>query len=157
MFTNLKEQEFFLKHLTKEDNVLEYGSGESTLQISKLVKTIVSVEHQQQWHEKIAKTAPENCKLILSKPDLPYIEGNEDGTFDEFKTYVFSPIDYAPFNIILIDGRARVSCSSICNRLGNKDTLVFIHDFHRPEYEEALKYLELLEKCDTMIKCKIRF
>jgi hypothetical protein len=59
--------------------------------------------------------------------------------------------------VIFIDGRARVGCASICKKLGHKDTIVFIHDFERPEYQEALKYLELISVVDKMAKLKITF
>ena len=60
------------------------------------------------------------------------------------------------FDIILIDGRARVSCSSICNKLSHDNTIIFIHDFDRPEYQEALNYLELIIQVGTMAKFKIK-
>lgn len=157
MFTNINEEKFFLKHLSKNHKVLEYGSGQSTIQIADLTKEVVSVEHQEAWFNKINENRPSNCRIILAKPDLPYVEGGHCGLYNEFKTYVETPKNFAPFDIILIDGRARVACASICNILGHKDTLVFIHDFDRPEYKEALKYLQLLDSCDTMIVCKIRF
>ena len=53
MFTTKKEEEFFLNKLNKNHRVLEWGSGESTFQISKLVKEIVSIEHQKNWFNKI--------------------------------------------------------------------------------------------------------
>ena len=73
-----------------------------------------------------------------------------------FKDYIESPIEYGPFDIILIDGRARVSCSSICKLLSHENTIIFIHDFHRPEYQEALKYLELIDSVKTMSKFKLK-
>ena len=76
--------------------------------------------------------------------------------YDEFKDYIESPIEYGPFDIILIDGRARVSCSSICKLLSHENTIIFIHDFHRPEYQEALKYLELIDSVKTMSKFKLK-
>lgn len=156
MFTNTKEQEFFLSHLQPQYRVLEYGSGYSTNEIAQYVKEIISIEHQHEWYNTLINQIPENCTLILSPPNLPYIEGGHDGTYDEFKNYIESPLDKGVFDIILIDGRARTSCASVCKTISHSDTLIFIHDFQRPEYQEALNYLELIDIIDTMAKFKIK-
>lgn len=156
MFTNNNEEQFFLQNLKAEHKVLEYGSGESTLQIAKRVKELISIEHQKHWYDKLISKIPENCILLLHEPDLPYIEGGEDGLYQEFESYVNAPIAYAPFDVILIDGRARVSCASLAKQLGHKNTIVFIHDFHRPEYKNALNYLEVIDSEGSMFMFKIK-
>jgi hypothetical protein len=150
MFTDKLEEDFFLSHLKNHHKVLEYGSGESTLEISKIVKSLVSIEHQQVWFDKISPSIPTNCKLILSLPDKKYIEGGHCGTYEQFETYINSPIQYGPYDIILIDGRARIECSKICNKLSHEDTIIFVHDWHREEYHEICKYLHLIEVKNTM-------
>jgi predicted O-methyltransferase YrrM len=157
MFTQSQEQAFFLNSIDSTKKVLEYGSGQSTHEIAKICKTLVSIEHQKEWYEKVSKTIPSNCTLIHTPSTLPYTEGGPCGTYDQFKDYVESPLDYAPFDIIFIDGRARVACASICKRLGHKDSIVFIHDFDRAEYQDALKYLDLIDSCCTMSKFTIKY
>jgi predicted O-methyltransferase YrrM len=156
MFTNPTEQEFFISHLKPSHRVLEYGSGYSTNEIAQKVKEIVSIEHQQDWYDILVNQVFKNCDLVLCPPSLPYIEGKHDGTYEEFKEYVEFPLTKGIFDIILIDGRARVSCASVCKHMGHSDTLVFIHDFQRPEYQEALNYLELIDMVDNMAKFKIK-
>jgi len=156
MFTSSLEEEFFMSHIDSEKNVLEYGSGHSTIQIGNACKTIISVEHQLAWFNRIKTLVSDNCTLIFKQPNLPYSEGAHCGTYEEFKDYVEAPLTYAPFDVILIDGRARVACSSICNKLGHKDTIVFIHDFDRIEYQTALEYLELIKVVENMAKFKIK-
>lgn len=156
MFTSNEEELFFLSELNKTQNVLEYGSGVSTSEIAGKVNLMVSMEHQKEWYDKNINNVPSNCTLLLRGPNLPYIEGGHCGTYEEFKDYIEAPLEYKPFDIILIDGRARVSCASICKLLGHKDTLIFIHDFERPEYQEVLKYLDLIGTRDKMAKFKIK-
>lgn len=156
MFTQQNEEDFFMNHINGDSLVLEYGSGVSTKEIAKKCKFITSIEHQENWYNKLKNEIPNNCELILKKPDLPYIEGGHCGTYDEFKSYIESPLNKGPFDIILIDGRARVSCASICKKISHNDTVIFIHDYHRPEYQEALNYLELVEQVGTMAKFKLR-
>jgi protein-L-isoaspartate O-methyltransferase len=155
MFTDKLEEDFFLSHLKNHHKVLEYGSGESTLQIANLVNKIVSVEHQQLWFDSIKNKSQENCKILFAQPDLPYTEGKHCGTYDEFSTYINSPTQYGPYDIILIDGRARIECSKICNKLSHQDTIIFVHDWHREEYHEICKYLHLIEVKNTMAKFRL--
>jgi predicted O-methyltransferase YrrM len=156
MFTDHTEQEFFISHLKSPHRVLEYGSGYSTIEIAQKVKEIVSIEHQQTWYDTLVSQIPKNCDLILCTPSLPYTEGGHDGTYEEFKDYIESPLNKGIFDIILIDGRARVSCASVCKSMSHPDTLIFIHDFQRSEYQEALNYLELIDMVGNMAKFKIK-
>ncbi len=156
MFTTEKEKEYFFKEITKKTKVLEYGSGYSTKEISKICELIISVEHQKKWYDINNLDKSSNCKLLFKEPDLPYVEGITCGSYEEFKTYIESPIEFGPYDVILIDGRARVACSSICDKLSHKDTIIFIHDFNRPEYQESLKYLELIGVEETMAKFKLK-
>ena len=138
MFATKEEESFFISHITKNDKVLEYGSGESTSQISNRVKELISIEHQKEWFEKIKLDKTENSQIYLVEPNLPYSEGNHCGTYEEFRDYIEFPIKYGPYDVILIDGRARVHCASI-----------------RKEYEPINDYLELVEQVGTMGKYKI--
>lgn len=165
---NVDEEHFFLSHLTKDMRVLEYGSGDSTLAIASLVKELVSIEHHDDWYRKMANVIPSNVKLYFMRPDSQPSIQYDDGTYENFKSYIELPIiindKKEKFDVIFIDGRARVACASICHLLGHKDTLVFIHDFNHPEekwrrseYYEAEKYLNRMDGVFTMWKFKIKF
>lgn len=161
MFMSAAESQFILSHLKDNYNVLEWGSGESTLEISKMVKSLLSIEHQKEWFNTISKSMPSNVTLVLKEPNLPYQEGVHCGTYEEFKDYVEYPLNYGPFDIIFIDGRSRTSCASICNKISHKDTLIFVHDFTdiRIEQDEYYKMYDCLEKIDSvesMCKFKIK-
>lgn len=194
MVNNQEEEDFFLSHLTKDMRVLEYGSGASTLAIAPLVKELMSIEHNEDWYRNISAQAPANVKLYFMKPDSEPKPEYDDGTYSDFESYIELPLILSKvragiikanregnqsaiklltshishlthgFDVILIDGRARVGCASVCHLLGHKDTLVFIHDFNhpvekwrRPEYYEAEKYLERIDGVFTMWKFKIKF
>lgn len=156
MFTTTQEKNFLFSFININSKVLEYGSGESTFEIANICKEIVSMEHNKVWYEKNIGRIPKNCNIFLIEPTLPYTEGFDCGTYEQFKDYIEYPTKFSPFDIIFIDGRARVGCSSICKLLSHKDTIVFIHDFDRQEYQESLKYLELLDMVGTMAKFKIK-
>lgn len=156
MMMSQNERQILIKNINKDHLVLEYGSGASTLEIAKLCKHVTSIEHNLQWYNKVKAEKPDNCDLILAEPDLPYIEGRHDGTYEEFKTYVNSSLNKGLFDIILIDGRARVACASIMKKVAKKDSLIFIHDFERPEYKDALNYLEIISLCERMVVTRLK-
>ena len=157
MFTKKEEELFFLGFLNNNKSVLEYGSGESTLEIAKKVKKIVSIEHQKHWHDVIkSKTINlNNVTLILKEPNLPFTEGFEDGDYKTFKDYVDAPVNYYPFDVILIDGRARAACSESVAKNCNKETLVFMHDYNtdditRENYKTILNWFDIVDKAGSM-------
>jgi precorrin-6B methylase 2 len=82
----------YLKQLDfSQKNVFEYGSGNSTIYWSKVAQSIISVESDDNWHEKISKKInDQNARLNLINDEKSYInhiyEYNED------------------FDVIIIDG-----------------------------------------------------
>jgi hypothetical protein len=160
MWMTINEQEFFKKHLNGSQKVLEWGCGSSTINISSIVNEIYSVEHDSEWFNKISKEVPSNVHLFLCKPDLPYNEGGHCGTFDEFKTYIEKPIGLGIFDLILIDGRARIECSKICHKISHDETLIFVHDYRgrykNENYEEIENYLTLISETENLSLFKIK-
>lgn len=169
MMVNCQEEEdFFLSHLKPNMRVLEYGCGTSTMAIAPLVKEVVSIEHNKDWYRRMADQVPDNIKIYFMPCDMEPTQDYTDGTYEDFKSYIELPIilneKKEKFDVIFIDGRARVGCAEVCSTLGHKDTLVFIHDFNHPdekwrrnEYYNAEKYLQRIEGIFTMWKFKIKF
>lgn len=155
------EASFLKKHILPEHAVLEYGSGSSTKQIAALCKTILSIEHDSSWFETVIKDLPKNAKILLKVPDLPYNEGGHDGTYEQFESYVTAPLEHGTFDIILIDGRARIECAKFIKNVSNNDTIVFIHDFssrvENHSYKEIFSYLTLIESVEDISKFKVKF
>lgn len=60
-----EEENFFLSHLKSDHKVLEYGSGESTKQIAERVDSVLSIEHQKNWYEKVKNEIPNNVEIVL--------------------------------------------------------------------------------------------
>lgn len=160
MFATQEESDFLLKHIQKHHSVLEYGSGNSTLEISKLCDKLISIEHQKDWYEYLITKIDSNTKLILKEPNESYIEGTLCGTYNQFRDYITCPVEYGKFDIILIDGRARIECAKSCKKMAKSNTLVFIHDFTSrleiDNYKEVFNYLEIIESVGDMSKFKIK-
>jgi predicted O-methyltransferase YrrM len=158
-----EESFFLLSNIKKSDRVLEYGSGYSTLEISKNCKFILSIEHNEVWYNDVTNMIKDlkNVEVILKKQNLPYIEGGYNcGTYDEFKDYINAPFEYEKFDFVFIDGRARVECSKYVKNFINEDSLIFVHDFSsrldNHNYKEMYNYLELIESVGDMSKFKIK-
>ncbi len=132
--------------------MLEYGSGFSSIQIAEMVKTLLTIEHQRQWHDTVKANLPSNGKIIFEPPTC--LDWGTDGTYDQFKRYIEIPKGI--FDVIIIDGRARVGCAKYCKNIANENTIIFVHDYDRDEYKEIENYLELIEVVETMAKFKLK-
>lgn len=163
MYMNKSEAQFLLSHMDNTKKVLEYGSGESTAHISKLVKTLVSIEHDKTWYNKVNTNIQENVKLILKEPAWEYIPSDfqDAKQFKDYIEYPLQEIGDGLFDIVFIDGVCRVQCASMCSKILKPDGIVFIHDYDisvpcRKQYTNVLEYFEKIDSCLTMAKFKLK-
>ncbi len=161
MFNNMDEVKFLLSHLKVTDSVLEWGSGGSTLELAKHVNRVVSIEHDKNWFDKIKGLAPLNV-------DIHYVPRNKeeasgcDGTLSDYFDYINYPkILGKKFNVILVDGRARVECAKVAVELLAEGGFIFIHDYRHPqneyrrfEYEVVEEFLEYVDGAFAMHNLK---
>lgn len=141
------EYKFIEKFLNKNDVLLEWGSGNSTLYWSGLVKKIISIEHDKNWinHIEIAKTAY-GIKNIKIHHVAAHTSDPIPCRYEQFKDYVEYPKkNKLNFTKVLIDGRARKYCAKSIYDIIDDNVIVFIHDFNRPDYQKTLKYYDIIE------------
>lgn len=121
--------EFLNTRLNKSMEVLEYGCGNSTLWLAERVKSVLSIEHEKSWFEKVSKIKPDNVRLIIK-------ELNNGDYSKEILDY------YNSFDIIFIDGRDRVKCvKNSLNALKENGVIVW-DDSDRKDYEKGFTFLE---------------
>jgi hypothetical protein len=162
MWMTDKEQVFFKTYLNEKQRILEWGCGSSTVHITEIVKEVHSIEHNKDWYNKINQELlnVNNVTVHLCEPDIEYIEGGHCGTFQQFKTYITKPLELGIFDLIFIDGRARIECSKICKDISHKDTLIFIHDyrgrFYNENYQEVEHYLTFISEVEQLSLFKIK-
>lgn len=126
---NFRVIEWLESTLKSEMRVFEYGSGGSTLFLSKRVAEVVSIEHDEGFYEfmvqRFQREGVSNCTYVLSPPKPmeagvvpPY--GSNSFTSDwpaqrtmSFESYVKTIDDYpdGSFDLVTVDGRARPSCA----------------------------------------------
>lgn len=100
----------------------EWGSGGSTLFLSRRVSEVVSVEHDPTWYavvaERLRAAGLSNCQYQLIPPSparaegTPFGSGQRGCTHLDFEAYVRA-IERHPdgyFDLVMIDGRARIAC-----------------------------------------------
>lgn len=115
----------FINERTKqglETRVFEFGSGNSTLYFLSKGCSVVSVEHDFEWADKVLTTAQAfgyNDKLKLYKSERPYFQLYQDSGFD----------------ITVIDGRDRVKCfSHVLDSIVNRDQIIVFDNTERFDY-----------------------
>ena len=132
------------RHLNKDDIMLEWGAGGSTLYFSKLVKEYHSIEHNKEWFDKVHSRAGNNVTMYYVEQNHPHTVPAQEYQFVDYIKQI-KKIGIK-FDKILIDGRVRFFCAEIAKDYLKEDGKLFIHDWVREWYHSALIWYELIEK-----------
>lgn len=123
--------------------VFEWGSGASTLWLSSRAGSVHSVEHDPGWAAALAPRLPANVDLSVVSPaptPTPVIGSAKPGHAGlDFSTYV-AAIDAAdgPYDLIVIDGRAREACLQRAVARLAPDGLIVFDNVDRQRYRHAI-------------------
>lgn len=143
--------------LTPKMKVFEYGSGGSTLFFARRAKEVISVEHDADWHKRLASNLKEknidNCivhhippssddRLENADPSDPdsYTSGGDRYKGMSFRDYA-AKIEEHPnnyFDIVVVDGRARPSCFKHAVSKVRDDGLLVFDNTSRDRYGPAM-------------------
>ena len=104
------------EHLRPEFSGFEWGSGRSTAWFATRVGSLVSIEENREWHDKVAAMLRE--KKHASRIDLRHIPVEHEfrdqyfPCYDPVPKYVLAIEEFpdASFDFILVDGCYRQSC-----------------------------------------------
>lgn len=132
---------------------LEYGAGASTIWLARRCAHVTSVEHDEGFHALIRpQLQHDNVVLKLLKP-APSAgscrapsgrRGYEDLDFSEY----VAAVDTDRFDLIIIDGRARVSCLERARHQLAPGGLIVFDNSERRRYRAALRDPDLrIERC----------
>ena len=120
--------DFIKTRITKGHSIFEFGSGNSTFFYAKSAGRVVSVEHDQDWFNKISATKPANSEMI-------FCELKTDGE------YCRKPISLGQkFHMIIVDGRDRVNCCLQAVNALTEDGVIVLDDSEREFYQPAIQY-----------------
>jgi predicted O-methyltransferase YrrM len=131
----------YLEGLLEPDfEVLEHGSGGSTIWFSERVRHVTAVEADDEWYRKVAERVNGNVTLKLWKQDrLP--------SFGRKR-----------FNLLLIDGEPvehRIYYMMMAAKLVKPGGYVVLDNANRPEYEAERLYLRRRLKWMCSINCNM--
>lgn len=134
--------------LNKDSKVFEWGSGTSTLWFSKISKIVFSIEHNTKWFKVvkgfIEKEKIMNTKLRLIAPsqyssDNIYCSGKDKLNYEIYAKAIDD--NDKVFDLILIDGRARVGCIFHSVKKIKPKGLIVLDNSQRERYEEGKIFL----------------
>lgn len=146
----------------KPIDVLEWGSGNSTLFFSAFLKdgsTWLALEHNEQWYKEIEtkiKAFSSSIAAIKYIPaDRPF-EELTDGDYATFRSYILFPIKLKKtYDVIIVDGRARVECLAVGWELLKENGVMILHDAQRKEYCSGIPEASLsirIENPDVLVE-----
>jgi len=177
------EINLFKKYITQPNikNYLEFGSGGSTYYVSSLnnIKHIISYETDKKWLNKLKTENIIKQRIDKFQIDFKFynlecnwweyvswanknmkIMTNENilNTWEKY-TKNISDINITP-DLILVDGRFRVSSCLESIKICHKDTIFLFHDYTiRPQYHIIEKFLDRIDEINTLcvfkMKCNI--
>lgn len=111
-------------------SVFEYGCGNSTIWFGKRTKSVISVEHNEDWHNKMRSRFSKFANIKNVYRDL------------ESKSYEKEILMYQKeFDIIVLDGRERVNCSFNALNALKDDGVIIWDNSDRIEYQKGYDHL----------------
>jgi hypothetical protein len=125
--------------------VFEWGSGASTVWLSRRAGTVTSIEHDAAWADIVEPVLPANAVVHVVSP-VPAVGAPGEQLSDkvgfeglDFGDYVAAVDDLdGTFDLVVVDGRARNACfHRAVSRLAPGGVLVF-DNVDRQRYREAI-------------------
>lgn len=147
-YDSIDRIEDFLKERPRA-NVFEYGSGASTAWLAHRAAHVVSVEHDAGWYEivsdRVRQLGNVDLKFVPADAEFDTDYGSTKAGFEgsSFKSYA-GVINLAkgPFDLIVVDGRARVACVKEAFKHLADDGLIVFDNSNRKEYRSAIYALD---------------
>lgn len=161
-----KAKAWMESYLKPDMFVFEYGSGGSTLFLSRRINTLISIEHDKSWYRKVSNVLSKgkisNCEYILCEPEekisgamfsgdlKTYTSELRKYTGMNFEKYVKSIYKYSSgsFDLVIVDGRARVSCILYAISKIRPGGYLMLDNSERERYSDAISFLADYKRTD---------
>lgn len=126
---------FLEEFVTPTTNILEYGSGASTLWLAERCGRLVSIDSDPDWHDRIVSL----CRQY-------------DNTTALHRTEPVSVAEYdaESFDLLLIDGRQRVECFRKSEPLLKLGGYVMLDNSERRRYQQCFKWYASKQRWDDV-------
>ncbi|GGH09462.1 class I SAM-dependent methyltransferase [Sphingobacterium alkalisoli] len=120
--------DFISGRLKSNFKLFEFGAGNSTLYFSEFVASVKSVEHDEDWFNKIRPLLPNNV-------NMEYVNLGEN-----YSSTIFNEDE--SYDIILVDGRQRVDCCKKAVQKLTSQGVIILDDSERAKYKEAFDFFK---------------
>ena len=124
--------------------VFEFGGGGSTLWMQTRASKVYCVEHDRGWYEELSAATAENVSVIF----VPTSDEGNIGTpvepnryFDKYVNVIKEQADES-FDLIIVDGRARVACGIASLPKLKPGGMLLLDDSDRPQYSQLVKAID---------------
>ena len=123
----------YLKQLDlSRKRVFEYGSGNSTLFWAERCQSIVAVEDDEQWYDKVKRSMPSNAECLLCVDQSEYVE-----SINRFEDQ---------FDVIIVDGSHRYECARTSREKLSADGFMILDNSDwKEQTASALRDSDLIE------------
>lgn len=149
--------DWFEKKVKKDFRVFEWGSGGSTLYWVNKAEYVCSTEHDNDWYKqitnKLADTGLSNYDYRLMVPEKDPNNSNYRSSSEKFEGQSFEkycraiesfPDNY--FDLIIIDGRARVACAKLAEKKVKSGGYVVLDNADIKEYSSIFEIFSKYKK-----------
>jgi len=133
--------EFLSNYLNKKSEVLEFGSGDSTLWFAEHCKNVISVEHKEEWLLYTSNLVKDKDNAFIMFHPANNI-GKTDKT-DKDYSFVCDLFPDYKFDFILVDGRNRVECFLKSFRILKRGGILMLDNSERDEYKPIFDKFKL--------------
>lgn len=115
---------FLRERLRSDMDVFEYGCGNSTLFFGKRTRSVLSIEHNFAWGDRVRSNAPSNVRIKMIR--------------DVGRAYSESIVETGKrYDLVIIDGKERVACfKAALNCLAETGVLI-LDDAQQSDYREV--------------------
>ena len=155
--------EYFKEVITGSKCYLEYGSGGSTVYAINEAKVpnLISIESSSKWYSEVKNSLNNlNSNVFLEYCDIGEVKEwgfpKNNSKINNFWQYTIKPWIIAKEqnlnpDLILIDGRFRVSCFLYSLYRSKKHSIILFDDyFDRPKYSIIENFVEIKDKKGNM-------
>jgi hypothetical protein len=148
-FAAIRKVDAFLAARGGAATAFEYGPGASTLWLARRCRRVVAVEHDPAWwptlHRRVKGLANVDARLVPGTPagpedPAPQRSAQPGWTHLDFSAYVAAIAEAGgPFDLVVIDGRAREGCLRAAQAHLAPGGLIVFDNPNRRRYRAALQ------------------
>lgn len=140
MWTSYPLHQFLHSLNLKEKNVLEFGSGGSTVFFLKRKANLLTFEHSNVWIEKLKSKLQTYDNWKINPVD--YLSRETVQNAHEKYLSGLDAIGDNSLDLVLVDGRHRVECIRASIQKVKKNGYIILDDSDRPGYSESVEILK---------------